>query len=163
VQIRGIVATCDMATESRNIRTSDPWSPRARIVLESPNYRRTITLERAASKCKRGEASFRRGLIAVCAGIRHNHGDVTQIHPVPNRWFNTNLKSNAGNHERVDPAIAESDIERRSDEGGHSDLVYHPVTRQRGDLRRDLKSRRVPQKRWLDLVNAIHVLPSHGR
>jgi hypothetical protein len=45
VPVRGTVAARDMATESRNIRTSNLWLPHARVVLEHPNYCRTIALE----------------------------------------------------------------------------------------------------------------------
>src|SRR5215472_7188290 len=83
---------------------------------EQLDYRGAITLQRPTGKSQCSQAPFRSRSISASAGIRHDDGNVAQIHPVPNRGFDANFKSNARDHERVDPAVAEGDIERGADE-----------------------------------------------
>src|SRR3977135_4747873 len=95
------------------------------------------------------------------AGVFNNHWDVTKIRALTYRGFNADFHGDADDGKGVDAAIPQGNVQRRTFESRHSDLVEDGFARQGIHLRHQSESRRVSQEPRLDLVWGFQPLPSH--
>ena len=77
--------------------------------------------------------------ITEAAGILYQYRPEAQVGALPARGIDSNFERDSGNEEAADPTIAQRDVQIRSFEGRHGDLVDDPFARQRLQLWDDLE------------------------
>src|ERR671923_2803129 len=100
-------------------RRSARWT---RGLRPEPSERLGVRLERHERVLEAFERARPSGLVDDAAGIRDDDRDEAEIAAVPDGGLDPDLEDGSHDDERDDAAVAEHQLERRADEGGHREL-----------------------------------------